>query len=75
MNHISYWVMEEDQENEEALISMHPTEELATFAMLDRINEYKKQNPYHRVIQTNGLHDSYTANGLMWWRIKRYLIV
>lgn len=72
---MTYWVMEEDLENQEEMLSMHPSEDLAINAMLKRIDEYKEENPYATVVPTKRFYGDYTANGIVWWRIKKYLIV
>lgn len=72
---IVYMVMEENLENEEEIISMHPNEDLAINAMLERIDEYKKDNPYATILPTKRFYGDYTASGVVWWRIKRFQII
>jgi hypothetical protein len=65
----AYFVMEEDLQNNEDLVSMHPTHELAVKAMMGRIEQHKKKNPDSAIIETHH-YAHYTDSGLTWWRIK-----
>lgn len=68
-----FWLMEEDLENREHLLSLHTSHDDAHSALIRHLVAYRKENPYCHIVKTYHYAD-YTDKGLMWWRIKTFKV-